>query len=263
MKKNIVIIAGAAGEIGAAYVKSFLEKEYDVLAVVRTKILPISHKNLKIVKMDLTSAVDIKNSMDKFQLFGYDSVTYIHSIGLDKFNPRGYPHITKMHTIDPQVYEQVNTFKYLLKYLVHEIATYNGSSSKKISLKCVAIGGTSDKYTPFVIEDFCESKFIIKQYLRNYTERYFEWFTSLIVNVTSTITESALKVRPFADTTYWLTPDEVVMRSIDDIEKQGKGYSEKDLYKYNPNYYPGYYEDDHTLYKKWVMETGYAAEANS
>lgn len=71
-------------------------------------------------------------------------------------------------------------------------------------------------------------------------------------NVSSTITKSALKVRPRADTTYWLTPKEVVERSWKKILFQWGRYKEIDIYKKDPKFNKNYYFDDRAVFDKWA-----------
>jgi hypothetical protein len=120
----------------------------------------------------------------------------------------------------------------------------------------VIIAGVADKYTPFVIESFCEVKFILRQYIQSAVGLYPEWCSGLSINITSTITKSALAVRKFAQTEFWLTPEEVVERSIEELVANKKGYKEIDIIKNSPQFIKGYYENDKVLYEKWSKETG-------
>jgi hypothetical protein len=126
----------------------------------------------------------------------------------------------------------------------------------KTTLKISCIAGTADKYSPFVIESFCEAKYIVKQYIQSQCHLHPTWISGLSINVTSTITKSALAVRPHADTTYWFLPEEIVKESFDVLLKRAFGYSEIDLVKESPHFVEGYYENNHLLYEKWSRETG-------
>ncbi len=166
-----------------------------------------------------------------------------------------------MQTIDPGVYDtNVNSFKYLFRYLLKRVCKLN-EGGKDILLRTAIIAGTADKYTPFVIEDFCEAKFILREYIRSATGRFPEWCSGLSINVTSTVTKSALEVRPYAETEFWLTADSVVDHSINELILKNTGYVEIDVIKPSPNFTPGYYEDRDLLYEKWSKETSIVSEA--
>jgi len=256
-KKKLVIIAGASGEIGTTYCKELVRYGVNCIAVIRHTPIEIKSPVLKEIQCHLDNAADIEVKFSDLNLEEYDQVVYLHTIGVDKFDPRGYPNIVPIETIDPDVYNtNVNTFKYLMRYLTKRIRTINSTRKNKIALKFSMIAGVADKYTPFVIESFCEAKFIVRQYIQSQVSLYPEWVSGLSINVTSTITASALAVRPHADTTYWLQPQEVVDQSLEALLAESVRYHEIDLIKKLPNFVEGYYENNQTLYEKWSMETG-------
>ncbi len=254
--KKLVIVAGAAGEIGQAYIKKLLEKEIEVLAILRNKDLSFENNNLRKIKINLDNEVDIDEKLSDIDIDSYGQIIYLHTIGVDKFDPRGYPEIKKMKTIPEDIYDtNVNSFKYLYRYLYrYLLKRINNNGNQK--LKVAIIAGAADKHTPFVIESFCESKFILREYIRSGIELYPEKVSGLSINITSTITDSALKVRPFAELTYWLTPKEVAERSIDSLLESRNGYNQIDVIKHSPLFTENYYEDNELLYKKWSAETG-------
>ena len=257
INKTLIVIAGAAGEIGTNYAKKFVTKDVDVVAIIRNKqVEGIEAKNFMQVQCHLDNAASIQEAMASVDIESYAKVTLLHSIGVDKFNPRNYPNVTKLETIDPVVYDaNVNSFKYVLRYIVKRVATAN-ESGKDIMMKTAILAGVGDKYAPFVIEDFCEAKMILRGYVRSYIDIYPDWFSGLSINITSTITEAAVAVRPNARLQDWLTPEEVVDRSFDELQSNSHGYKEIDIVKFSNNFIAGYYENDDLLYSKWSKETG-------
>ena len=260
MRKNstLVIIAGAAGEIGSAYCQKVIESGIDCIGVIRNRAISIKSPLLREIKCDLSSQQSIVESFANVDFSLYKKVIYLHTIGQDKFESRGYPNIIPMETIPVDVYDtNVNTFKYLLRFLVSTINksnSENGEAHTKIRIAIIA--GVGDKHSPFVIESFCEAKFILRQYIRSYIEIYPKIVSGLSINVTSTITESALKVRRFANTEFWLTPLEVVDQSFKKLLSTTSKYSEIDIVKKSPEFFPEYYASNDVLYKKWSKETG-------
>ena len=254
--KKLIIIAGAAGEIGSGYAKAISEKNTDVIAVVRNKKLSFISPFIKEVLCHLDDEKSIEHAFSAISLEEYQEVTYLHTIGVAKFARRGYPFVKPMDTIDEDVYKtNVNSFKYLMRYLVKRIGR-NNISRIKTTLKLAMIGGVADKYAPFVIESFCEVKYIIRQYIQSQIVLHPTWVSGLSINITSTITTSALTVRPFANTKYWLTPKEVVNQSLETLLENKEGYKEIDVIKKLPDFNHGYYENNQMLYEKWSKETG-------
>lgn len=252
--KTLVIIAGVAGEIGKAFAEKLIENKIETIGVVRNrKVEGIDSSLFRMISCHLDDSKSIEHSFKSVSFEPYERIIYLHTIGTDRFDPRNYPNITKMETIAPDIYDSnVNTFKYLLRYISDRI----NKSQKKILMKTAIIAGVPDKYTPFVIEPFCEAKLLLRAYIRSYEERYPEWFSGLSINITSTITKSALKVRPYADLQNWLTPENVVEESFLTLISEASSYEEKDIIKFSESFVEDYYENDGMLYEKWSKETG-------
>lgn len=257
-KKILVIVAGAAGEIGEAYCRRISDLGIDVIGVVRNhRVEGVLSENFRQVHCQLDNSEMIRKVFDEIDIESYRSIIFLHSIGMDKFNPRNYPDISKLKTIDSDVYDtNVNSFKYLFRYLTKRVLSIN-SVRKEMVLKTAVISGVADMYAPFVIEDFCEAKLILRGYIRSYVDKYPDLFSGLSINITSTLTKSAAQVRPHADKSDWLSPDEVVSNSIGELLSIEFGYKEINLIKPSKRFIEGYYENEKLLYEKWVKETGF------
>ena len=255
--KTLVIVAGAAGEIGTEFCRRITKKKIDCIAIVRNRKVVFESAFLTQITCDLTKEKEIEKVFAQVDFSKYQRVVFLHTIGVDKFEPRGYPNIKPMDTIPSDVYNtNVNTFKYLLKCCTRKIGEINLQRKSKIKFKIVIVAGSGDMYAPFVIESFCETKFILRQYIQSHIRMHPSWISGLSVNITSTITETALKIRPYADTKYWLTPKEVVTKSINLLTESFSRYKEVDIIKNSPNFVGGYYENNDLLYEKWSKETG-------
>lgn len=258
MHKKLVIIAGAAGEIGTEFIKGLIEKNIDCIAVLRNKDIDVDSSFLTKITCNLDNEREIEDKFKGIKFEDYQQVICLHTIGVDKFDPRGYPNIKPMETIDPEVYKtNVNSFKYLMRYCIKRIRLANlNNTQEKILFRISIIAGVADKYAPFVIESFCEAKYILRQYIQSQVNLYPEWVSGLSINVTSTVTKSAIAVRPNANTQYWLQPSEVASQSLDILVSNEDSYREIDLIKELPNFVEGYYENNSVLYEKWSRETG-------
>lgn len=255
--KTLIIVAGAAGEIGTEFCRKIVNQRINCVGIMRNNKIQLESDLLLQIPCDLANEKEIESAFANVNFKEYQKIIFLHTIGVDKFELRGYPDIKPMDTIPYDVYNtNVNTFKYLLKYCIHRIDKLNLQNKSKIKFKIAIIAGEGDKYTPFVIESFCEAKFILRQYIQSYIKIHPNWVSGLSINITSTITKSALKVRPYADTTYWLTPEDVVNQSFKKLIKSSSKYKEIDVIKQSPNFTDGYYENNNLLYAKWSKETG-------
>lgn len=250
---NCIIIAGANGEIGKEFINKFLQKN-KILAISKHEISAIIHPNLKQVVVDLTNPKSLEESFLKFDPSDYERIIFIHSIGRDMFENTNYPKIEPLNTINPAVYaSNVNTYKYLAKLLIKKIGV--ARKTKPVKLKIVMIGSVADKYGLLVMTSFSESKNIIRSYIKD-AVKIFPWVSGLAINVSSTITKSAIEVRPHANTKYWLTPKEVVDRSWKEVLSHSywNRYKEINIYKKDPEFNNEYYFDDKAVFDKWTKD---------
>ncbi|HEY1041704.1 MAG TPA: hypothetical protein VGE63_03205 [Candidatus Paceibacterota bacterium] len=251
MKKELIIIVGANGEIGTEYINSLKTNlNIEILAVTLSK--PYHDPSINNIRVDVRDYEAIEQALAHINLQDYLRVIYLHSIGTDVFEWTNYPQKLYRKTIPESVYDSnVNTFKYLLRYLSEKLKRTN------TELKVVQIAGVADKYGFMVIESFHECKKITRAYARDLCDLYPN-ISGLTINITSCITKSALEVRPFADTSKgWLTPQEVVSESISSILSSECGYQEINILKPLPSFNPQeYYENQDRIYEKWAKEIG-------
>ena len=255
--RTLTIVAGAAGEIGKEFCKRLINNNIDCIGIMRNTRTGLIANNFIEVVCRLENESEIKKVFSDINFKKYQRIIFLHAIGIDKFEPRGYPIIQPMETIPSDVYKtNVNTFKYLLKYCTKRIRQINLESDNKIKFRVAIIAGEGDKHAPFVIESFCEVKYILRQYIQSCISIYPDWISGLSINITSTITKSALRARPYADTKYWLNPREVVEQSYDKLVSSFKKFKEVSIIKQCPNFSEDYYDNKQLLYEKWSRETG-------
>ncbi len=151
--KKLLIVAGAAGEIGTEYCKMAIAHKVNCIGIVRNRRTGIKSPFFTEVVCGLDKEASIHESFADVDFSEYKEIIYLHTIGVDNFDPRGYPNIEPLKTIPLEIYDSnVNSFKYLLRYCGMKISALNdGRRDSKISLKIAIIAGVSDKYTPFVI----------------------------------------------------------------------------------------------------------------
>lgn len=255
--RTLTIVAGSAGEIGTEFCKRLINNDIDCIGIVRKTRTGLASENFTELICDLENESEIETEFSGIDFEKYQRIIFLHAIGIDKFEPRGYPIIRPMDTIPSDVYKtNVNTFKHLLKYCIKRIGRINLENESKIKFRAAIIAGEGDKHAPFVIESFVEAKYILRQYIQSYISIYPEWISGLSINITSTITRSALQARPFADTRYWLSPGEVAEQSFGKLVSRFGKFKEISVIKECPNFSADYYDNKQLLYEKWSRETG-------
>lgn len=248
-RKYLFIIAGAAGEIGSEFINKFIN-DFPVIGIFRKNKPELTHKNLNWIKADLTKPQAVEKAFSNLNFSSYKKVFLIHSIGVDKFENTKYPDIEPLKTIDKFVYDSnVNTYKYLAATLINKIIKERKAGSKT-KLVLSMLGSVADKHGIIFLTSFSESKNIVRSYIQSAVKEY-NWISGLSINISSTITKQALKVRPFADTTYWLKPIDVVKHSSNSLLNMKNGYREIDIYKKDPSFDPDYYKNNKKIFKRW------------
>ena len=247
--KTLFIIAGASGEIGTEFVKRFAS-DFRVIAISRKKETGPTFPNLSWIHIDLTDPDKVNEAFSKMGFTEYKRVVLIHAIGSDKFENIHYPKIEAIKTIDKKVYgSNVNTYKYIALALIKKISLERKAGSKT-KLVLSMIGSVADRYGIVFLTSFSESKNIVRSYIQ-YVVKEHHWISGLVINISSTITKSALKVRPHADTKYWLKPAYVVRHSAASLLHVKSGYREIDIFKEDPNYESDYYVNNDKIFKRW------------
>ena len=116
-------------------------------------------------------------------------------------------------------------------------------------------GAITDQYNIPFFTSFREAKTISRLYIENLTRRY-DFVKGFVVNVSTVKSKLSTRQRPFADTTYWLLPKEVVDKSIDKILNQKQHYEQIEIFKFDPNFESDYYINNDKIYEKWKREMG-------
>lgn len=252
MKKTLVIVGGAGGDVGKAFVR-WLCKKCSVIGVTRDSKPEIADKNLSWVNCDLTNPAEVANFVSGINLGDFAKVVLIHVAGKDKFENTRFPIIDPLPTIDEEIYgSNVNTYKYLAGELIRRVDAER-KRNPKLKLVLSTVAGVAEKYGMIFLTSFVECKNIIRQYIRDAASLY-PWVSGFVMSTSSMKTKSALLVRPYADTTYWLTPEEVAEKCLPALLRKKRGYSEMEIIKPNPRFEDDYYRNNQKMFEKWSRE---------
>lgn len=247
--QKVIIISGATGDLGKAYVKHY-SKEKDCLVYAisrREEKNPL--KNVNYLLCDLEKSKDTEQEVKKISLDGVLEVVLIHPVGRFKFEKNGVPEVKSIeHDIDDEVLKSnLDSFHNIVLPLL------NLRKDKNILIKLVCFGSLSDVYNVPWWKSYSKSKLILREDMRA-VSTFEKNLQALFLNLSSVKTFNEHKTRPFADTSFWLSPEEIVERSVPLISSLKENYTEVDLYNHSPEYHEGYYKDFKKLKEKWLKE---------
>jgi protoporphyrinogen oxidase len=83
-----------------------------------------------------------------------------------------------------------------------------------------------------------------------------------VVDVSTVDTGNENDLRPHADKTYWLQPEEIVVKALPELMTLST-YKEIDVVKQKPDFNPDYYLDHEAILKKWKQEMGEGVGSDS
>lgn len=261
---KLAIVTGTSGALGRAY----LEKLYTIKGI---KCFGISRKStgkkLRGVsyaeKVDLLDAELVRKTIEKqAPLDSKQQVIFIHPVGKFKFEPNKKPEIDlDGDGIDDEVLESnVSTFG----NIEEPLSRFVKQLSKVTNIVEVGFGSVSDKYkVPFWLS-YSRSKDILRGEISGRARRNSHNIKvrGIFVNVSSVNTRNENNLRPNADRTYWLEPNEIVNDTLrliigdnqrDDHELR---YVETDVFKPRPDFDPNVYYSEEVVLERWKREMG-------
>lgn len=245
MNQELFIVTGASGKLGLCFVEQLKKESKSVLALVRKDF---EIMDVKVLKADLLDEAQTSAVFKTFNFSIFKTITLIHPVGKFKFERNSTEIIdTDRDGIDDQVYAtNVLTLKNTLKVLF----SYSNRSQK---IKVCTFASISDKYNIPFWSSYTKSKNIIRGYLKELCEQ--SYIHALMVNVSTVDTGNENLLRPNADRTYWLPPDEIVSQTLPELVNISS-YKEISLFKKKPDFDENYYLDHEAILRKWEKEMG-------
>lgn len=249
-KQKIVIVSGATGDLGRAYLEYYAKQPNTICYGLtrREEQNPVNGVNY--LTSDLEDAIATKEQIQKIPLADITGVIFVHPVGKFKFEPNGLPEIDKTgDNIDDEIFRSnVDTFHNIARSILEQRERH-----PNIPVTLAAFGSLSDPYQVPWWGSYTKSKLVLRKEMRDLS-RIEPSVNSVFMNLSSVKTSNENKTRPYADTKYWLSPEEVVERSVRTIENPQQSYSELDLYNPSPNYTGSYYKNFDELRRKWLRE---------
>ncbi|KND49286.1 MAG: hypothetical protein AB203_02725 [Parcubacteria bacterium C7867-008] len=241
--ERIFIVTGASGKLGASFIENLKEKSNHVFALARRQTE---------TEADITLAADLLDENQVEAIFNTINVSdateivLIHTVGKFKFESNDSIGTHKNEEgIDDEVYTtNVITTKNILKQLLSNM-------KPQATVSVVAFASVSDKHDIPFWSSYTRAKNILRGYLQTLSEA--NQISALMVNVSTVDTGNENLLRPNADKTYWLQPQEIVERVLPELSTLN-GYKEIDVVKERPDFDEKYYIDHEALLGKWKRE---------
>jgi short-subunit dehydrogenase len=255
MDKKLVIITGASGRLGNAYLDYFATKcEFDVVAISRSDEYQ-GKLTITTITADLLDQKRVSEEIRKIDFEKYKKVYLIHPVGKFKFQKNGTPEFDDDNDgIDDEVlHSNVVTLENILTSIMGRL------KGTRIAITVCAFGSISDRYNIPFWSSYSRSKNILRSILRDLTKKTISKhnISALFVNVSSVDTGNENKLRPQADKKYWLKPEKIAQDSLLQLLDEGfSGYNEIDIYNPVPNFDVNYFQNNEYILRKWLKEMG-------
>jgi NADP-dependent 3-hydroxy acid dehydrogenase YdfG len=235
VKRQLVVISGVTGSLGHAYATHYHTQGCKVIGLSRQ---PTSQR-LESVDYLVTNLLDKKTTTIAINRISFENIAnilVIHPVGRFIFE-------NEFKEVDPEIYaSNVETFKNVAMPLI----------KGKIPTTLVGFGSISDKYDVPHWRSYSKSKNALREYMQTLAYSN-DNIRSIFLNLSSVKTTNESRLRPFANTDYWLTPEEIVERSIPEFSFSGK-WKEIDIFNLSPDYSPEIYTDHQRLKERWLKE---------
>jgi short-subunit dehydrogenase len=243
---TIFIVSGASGKLGEAFIDLLKQQGKTVYALSRKDVA--THAD-NFLFADLLKEHEVENALMTVDFRKYKEVVLIHTVGKFKFEGIGTEIIDENGDgIDDEVFDtNVITTKNLLKVLLPLVA-------ENTTVKVCAFASVSDKHDVPFWSSYTRAKNILRGYLQTLYEE--QQLFALVVNVSTVDTGNENTLRPNADKTYWLHPNEIAEKIIPELNSLN-GYREIDIIKGKPDFEENYYIDHDKLLEKWRREMGH------
>tara|TARA_B100000989_G_scaffold299044_1_gene292450 strand:+ start:9854 stop:10834 length:981 start_codon:yes stop_codon:yes gene_type:complete len=179
LKKNTVLVTGAAGFIGSFLCESLIDKNYYVIGVdnfFRGKRNNLSriikNKNFKLIKCDLTKTIEIKELLKKIKK---NNINYIYHYGA--INGTEHFYDKSFLTFNNNIKMTENLFKYIVKKNIKSLKKIAFASSSEIYGSSPKVFPTNENCDYSIIlnsnrDSYASSKVFGEFYIKLFCEKF-------------------------------------------------------------------------------------------
>jgi hypothetical protein len=256
--KKLIIITGVTGALGSAFLAKFAKQKNTVIYGISRQgldytkfIRPETSKfylNTFICSLPDLGDETIKKVIDKIDIKKFNSITYIHGLGLYPFEIDAYGNyiVNNDHDNDGINDTTLDLSYRLFKTITAElkISTYDN----KIKYAALIFGGIADKYKPIAHQSWWRVIAKTKNYLQLAAGNN---FGAHLLNISSVICPHEIITRPYvfiktdAEMEYWLSPDEVIEKFMKLTKNKNifSGFHEYEIFNKKPRFDLLYYQE--------------------
>jgi hypothetical protein len=251
---NLTFVAGDNSEIGKAYI-AFLAKYVSASSSMPVKVIGLSRTRQEKsrhfhVTADLADAKLTHRVIDDLVTIykpHINQISIIHCVGDFLFEGQGVADDYDNDGINDNVRKSnvdtlINLYLPLLAHAVRQ----------KLPISVIVFGSVSDKFHVPYWQSFTGSKDILRKFL---AEQPYDKLHVLFANLATVNTFQERALRPYADTHYWLTPEQVVNDTIWHWRFPAKKWIEPDVYVPNPAYNADFFKPQ-VVMQRWTKEMG-------
>lgn len=258
-KKKLIVISGITGAIGNAFLAKYSREDNTVIYGISRKaesiesfIDPRTDKLFTSTFIANIGDLDQKcigNFIDKINFTEFESIIYIHALGLYPFEIN---HEGKLHVENDKDGDGINDTVLELSHRVFKIflsSFSKGAQEHNVRFGTLIFGGIADIHKPLAHQSWWRVMEMTKEYMGKNSQN----IGMNMVNISSVVCSHEIVTRPHvftqtdADMKYWLLPHEIPNRFFVEIQRKGlnifSGYHEYEFYNIKPDFDPHYYEN--------------------
>jgi hypothetical protein len=243
---KLVIVTGVTGDLGRAYDAHYAaDPSVRCVGITRQQ----DHDNPRWKIANLLDKREVEYAIRGIPLRGIEEIILIHPVGRFKFEDAMHPIVDQNQDgFDDEVCKSnISTFENVVSSIFDRLGGR--------MLTVCQFGSISDRYESHIPfwRSYSHAKNVLRE--RGQALSALPRVKSRFFSLSSVKTSAEQKTRLFADMTYWITPQEVVERSVPLIESRAN-YVEAEIFNPDPAYTNNYFLDTDTLYTKWKREMG-------
>lgn len=247
---RLVIATGASRDLGAAYLDHYRTTALTTCLGLHRSVPSKKLSNVQYRTIDLLDAEACHRVFAAEYLERFGQIVLLHPVGMFKWEEKRLPvQNNNGDEIDKEILDSnISTFDNIWSGLIGSLRDNNLESH----ITCAAFGSLSDgDQVPYWLS-YSRAKNQLRQRIREIAETHENVFTRFI-SLPSVMTRNEQQTRPFADCSYWMTPEEVVVQTVEEIEDTSVKYKEICRYKFSPHFTSGYYSDHEQIYRNWHL----------
>ena len=244
MNQQLYIVTGASGKLGEEFINTLKKTGKEVLGLSRKKSVSEADR---VLLFDLLDTDQTTTALKKEIFLRYSEIYLIHTVGKFKFENGKNTQDDDGDGIDDEVFAtNVLTLKNIIEPLL--------STIERQRLVICVFASVSDRHDVPYWASYTRAKNILRKYLQALCSLE-KVSAALVVNVSTVDTGNESILRPLADKTYWLKPEEIVNKTLP-LLGSIQTYTEIDVTKEKPDFDEKYYLDHGAILEKWHKEMG-------